>query len=95
MEAPCDAGPIRTCIGCRRRGPAAEMIRLRLDEGSLVVGPGPGRGASVHPASACLQAASRPGVLGRAFKRAVGPSDEILSKLVLVPTVTPLPDGHR
>jgi predicted RNA-binding protein YlxR (DUF448 family) len=86
--------PLRTCIGCRRRAPAAEMIRLRLDHGVLVTGPGPGRGASLHRTPKCVEAAARPGVLGRAFKRAVGLPSELLTQLVSVIGVTPSPDGH-
>jgi uncharacterized protein len=67
------AAVMRTCIGCRRVGPAAEMARLRIVDGQLAVGPGSGRGASLHRQAACLSAALRPGVFGRAFKRQVSP----------------------
>ena len=68
------AAPIRTCVGCRRRGPAADMLRLTIESGTVHVGThrkGSGRGASVHRDAACIEAARRPGVLARAFKRPV------------------------
>jgi predicted RNA-binding protein YlxR (DUF448 family) len=65
---------VRTCIGCRRRGPAAEMIRLRIEGGRVAIGHGPGRGASLHPRATCVAGAQRPGTAARAFKR---PVDEL------------------
>jgi predicted RNA-binding protein YlxR (DUF448 family) len=73
------AVPIRTCIGCRRREPAAEMVRLVVlspagDTAGRVELAGPsrsGRGASVHPRPACLETGLRPEVLSRAFKQKV------------------------
>src|SRR5262245_22700467 len=73
------AVPIRTCIGCRRREPAAEMVRLAVQmragepAASVVVADGArsGRGASVHPRPACLETGLRAEVLSRAFKQKV------------------------
>ena len=78
------AAPIRTCIGCRRRDAAAEMVRLRLRPGQQPGQPGEdgqvevvvgesstGRGASLHARPACLETGLRPDVLSRAFKRRV------------------------
>jgi len=80
------AVPIRTCVACRRRDAAAEMVRLRLRPGSqpesqsdsedrqfeVVVGEcSTGRGASLHAQPACLDKGLRPDVLSRAFKRRV------------------------
>ena len=64
---------VRTCIGCRQRDAAAEMVRLTLAGGRVVIaGPGrTGRGASVHPRPACLEIGLRPAVLARAFKQQV------------------------
>jgi predicted RNA-binding protein YlxR (DUF448 family) len=67
---------VRTCIGCRRRGPAADMARLALADGQVVVWTGgrrrpSGRGASVHPSPACIAQAVRSGAFGRAFKKSV------------------------
>ena len=69
------APSIRTCVGCRQRGPATEMVRLRVegDGRVMIAGPGAprGRGASVHARPACIAGALKPGVLGRAFKRSI------------------------
>jgi len=65
---------VRICVGCRRRGPAGDMLRLTVTSGTVGAGThrkGSGRGASVHRDPACLQAARQPGVLARAFKRPV------------------------
>ncbi len=67
------SAPIRTCIGCRRRDAAAEMVRLAIADGHVsVAGRSPsGRGASVHARPGCLETALRPDVLARAFKQRV------------------------
>jgi len=63
--------PMRTCIGCRRRSAAPDLVRISLDEdGTLRLGPGPGRGAWLCGAPrtiGCLDAAVR----RRAFERAL------------------------
>ena len=63
----------RTCIGCRGRADATELIRIVVDADS----PGDlrvdrrrrlaGGGAHLHPTEACLEAAKR----RRAFSRAL------------------------
>ena len=65
-------GPVRTCIGCRRRAPAAELVRLRLEAGRIVIEGGIGRGASIHALASCLERASKSGAFARAFKRSAG-----------------------
>ncbi|HEY5090214.1 MAG TPA: YlxR family protein [Polyangia bacterium] len=63
---------IRTCVGCRQRGPAAEMVRLRLQDGQIAIAPSgavAGRGASIHPRALCVAGALKPGAFARAFKR--------------------------
>jgi predicted RNA-binding protein YlxR (DUF448 family) len=69
------SGPVRTCVGCRKRELAAELLRVA----AVVDGNGncagtvdptgnlPGRGAWLHPREQCLQAAIR----RRAFVRAL------------------------
>jgi predicted RNA-binding protein YlxR (DUF448 family) len=68
-------GPVRTCIGCRKRELAVELLRV------VAVGDGngeyavtvdaarklPGRGAWLHPDEECVHAAIR----RRAFARAL------------------------
>ena len=48
------ASPIRTCIGCRRRGPAAELVRLRRRTGCAPRGRG---GARRFIRAACVEQA--------------------------------------
>ena len=71
---------MRTCIGCRKRGLAVELLRMvAVDSGN---GPGndqvavtvdaakrmPGRGAWLHPDPDCLAAAVRRRAFGRALR---------------------------
>lgn len=63
------------CIGCRERSPKRELLRVTLGadaDGPPVVvpdpaGTAPGRGAHLHPVTACLELAER----RRAFARAL------------------------
>lgn len=67
--------PIRTCVGCRGRGPAGDLIRFVLVDGCVVPGATrPGRGAWLHPTPDCAQAAERRRAWGRALRTA-GPVD--------------------
>jgi uncharacterized protein len=66
--------PVRTCVGCRQRAPAAELLRVVVapdSTGHLVVPDPrrrmPGRGAWLHPTGACVELAVR----RRAFARAL------------------------
>ena len=67
--------PLRTCVGCRQRGPVSELLRvvavasadgfvLRPDSRRAL----PGRGAHVHPVSGCLESALRRRAFGRALR---------------------------
>ncbi|MFD0581931.1 YlxR family protein [Dactylosporangium darangshiense] len=70
------AAPVRTCIGCRKRASSSELLRFVAIE----CGPGqfravpdparrrPGRGAHLHPDSACLALAERRRAFGRALR---------------------------
>ena len=73
-------GPVRTCVGCRRRDQQTvllRVVRVAGDGGDLAVVDGhrslPGRGAWLHPDLQCLELAER----RRAFPRALrtGPLD--------------------
>ena len=67
--------PVRTCIGCRERAAKRELLRVVVGTGSdgrpAAVpdpdGTAPGRGAHLHPTSACFDLAVR----RRAFSRAL------------------------
>jgi predicted RNA-binding protein YlxR (DUF448 family) len=64
------SGPVRTCVGCRKRGSVNDLLRVVVVAGALVPDPRrvlPGRGASLHPTAECLRAAER----RRAFPRAL------------------------
>ena len=83
MTGLAEAGPIRTCIGCRGRAPAADLVRtvavtdpdgtvtVVLDERRRL----PGRGAWLHPRAQCLAAARKRGAFRRALRVAGGLSD--------------------
>nr|WP_217492276.1 YlxR family protein [Mycobacterium malmoense] len=68
-------GPVRTCVGCRRRELAVELLRVVAvsngnGEYAVVVDTRsslPGRGAWLHPVPQCVQQAIR----RRAFTRAL------------------------
>jgi predicted RNA-binding protein YlxR (DUF448 family) len=63
-------GPVRTCVGCRTRAPAPELLRVVARDGVVLPDEGgrePGRGAHLHPTVACLELAER----RRAFARAL------------------------
>jgi predicted RNA-binding protein YlxR (DUF448 family) len=63
-------GPVRTCVGCRTRAPAPELLRVVARDGAVVPDKGcrqPGRGAHLHPTVDCLELAER----RRAFPRAL------------------------
>ncbi|MCV7091301.1 YlxR family protein [Mycobacterium interjectum] len=75
-------GPVRTCVGCRKRELAAELLRVVAvstgngeyaaivdDRSSL-----PGRGAWLHPVPQCVQQAIRRRALTKAL-RITGPLD--------------------
>ncbi|MCW1960352.1 MAG: YlxR family protein [Mycobacterium sp.] len=69
-------GPVRTCIGCRKRELAVELLRVvavPTGNGQSVVtvdtaGSLPGRGAWLHPDNRCLSAAIRRRAFGRALR---------------------------
>jgi predicted RNA-binding protein YlxR (DUF448 family) len=74
-EAETKKGPVRTCVGCRRKALAAELFRVVLEPGGVVVGGNrrPGRGAWLcaaegGPSEDCLTRAIRTGALARALR---------------------------
>ncbi|MCB1291151.1 MAG: YlxR family protein, partial [Mycobacterium sp.] len=70
------SAPVRTCIGCRKRELAVELLRVvavTAGNGSSAVavdtaGSLPGRGAWLHPDHHCLAAAIRRRAFGRALR---------------------------
>ncbi|MGR6965546.1 YlxR family protein [Geodermatophilus sp. URMC 61] len=97
--------PVRTCVGCRKRAPVTDLLRVVARDGALVPDPRrrlPGRGASLHPTSECLHAAER----RRAFPRALrlpggggspveaGPLREHVLGAPVAPPGERVPDGR-
>jgi uncharacterized protein len=68
-------------VGCRRRAPAAELLRVVAQEGAVVPDPArrlPGRGAHLHPVVECLDLAER----RKAFPRALRVPPPLITGLV-------------
>lgn len=65
-----DAGPVRTCIGCRTKRPQHELIRIgRTSDGGVSVGfLGPGRGAYLCRKRVCIEAGLKNDRLRRALR---------------------------
>ena len=66
--------PVRTCVGCRKRAPVTELLRVVARSGALVPDPRrrlPGRGAALHPTPGCLHAAERRRAFARALRSSV------------------------
>ncbi|WP_310965130.1 YlxR family protein [Nocardioides terrisoli] len=67
---------MRTCVGCRKRVTKRELLRVTLGAdptGRPAVvpdpsGTAPGRGAHLHPTTACLELAERRRALPRALR---------------------------
>ncbi|WP_420123047.1 YlxR family protein [Nakamurella sp.] len=65
------SGPTRTCIGCRQKCRAVELLRVVAVAGVVTPDPRrrlPGRGAWLHPDPGCLDMAERRRAFGRAFR---------------------------
>lgn len=66
--------PVRTCVACRREGGKRDLVRfVRRPDGSVEVdrtGRMAGRGAYLHAAADCLEAARK----HRAIERTLGAS---------------------
>ncbi|WP_153409208.1 YlxR family protein [Nocardia macrotermitis] len=74
-SAPLRTGPVRTCIGCRERELAADLLRIVAQSSGteIAIVPDsrhrlPGRGAWLHPSSVCLSTAERRRSFGRALR---------------------------
>ena len=66
------AEPIRTCIGCRKRRPQGELVRISAQDGTPRVASGrreAGRGAYVCGLAACAKLALQKERLARALRK--------------------------
>ena len=82
------SGPVRTCVGCRTRAPAAELLRVVACDGLAVPDDAhrePGRGAHLHRSVDCLDQAERRRALPRAL-RVEGPLDLTRVRALLSPS---------
>ena len=93
-------GSVRTCIGCRERVAKSELLRVTAGsdvDGRPVVVPDPaatrrGRGAHLHPTTACFDLAVRRRAFGRALRSATGlDSAPVASYLASLGTTTDRP----
>ncbi|TDC68888.1 YlxR family protein [Micromonospora sp. KC606] len=89
------AQPERTCVGCRRRAPASELLRIVAvgDGADLSLRPDPtrrlpGRGANMHPDPACFAQAVRRRALGRALRLTGVPDHGAVAEYIDAPTTT-------
>ena len=73
-------GPVRTCVGCRKRAAKRELLRVTAgsdtDGRPAVVpdppGTAPGRGAHLHPVPECYELAVRRKAFARALRISAG-----------------------
>ena len=62
---------LRTCVACRVRAPRAQLIRVVVCDGQIVLDDRavlPGRGAWVHETAQCLKLAVERGSFSRSLK---------------------------
>lgn len=73
------AAPERTCVGCRRRRPQHELVRLHVRDGKVVPAqPGDeGRSAYLCPDEKCLTAAEKKRAFARAFRGPANPDPAV------------------
>ena len=79
-------GPVRTCVGCRRRELAVELLRVVVvidgngNQAATVDPAGnlPGRGAWLHPDQQCLREAIRRRAFGRALRITGSPDTSVV-----------------
>ncbi|WP_280827349.1 DUF448 domain-containing protein [Mycobacterium sp. OTB74] len=84
------AAPVRTCIGCRKRELAVDLLRVAAvcdRDGKCGVsvdsaGNLPGRGAWLHPDQQCLHAAIRRRAFARALRITGSPDTSAVEEFV-------------
>ena len=72
--------PVRSCIGCGRKAPQADLLRFVAKEGVLVAGAGePGRGAYTCRRLSCFERALARRAFNRTLRRNVRVEHELAS----------------
>jgi uncharacterized protein len=74
------SAPIRTCAGCGRKADQAELQRFHAEAGTLLSGPGPGRGVYTCRRLACFERARAQRAFDRVLRRTVS-VDPALARL--------------
>jgi predicted RNA-binding protein YlxR (DUF448 family) len=71
-------GPVRTCAGCGRKAPQAELVRFAAVDGQLVAGRElPGRGVYTCRRLACFERAESRRAFARVLRRTVSVRPEL------------------
>ena len=65
------AAPTRTCAGCGRKAPQAELVRFHAVQGRLTPGAGTGRGAYTCKRLACFERAAHRRAFNRTLRQTV------------------------
>ena len=70
--------PVRTCAGCGRKAPQAELVRFAARDGALVPGGGQlGRGVYTCRRLACFERAAERRAFARTLRRSVRVEPEL------------------
>ncbi|MBU6278930.1 MAG: YlxR family protein [Actinomycetales bacterium] len=78
-------GPVRTCVGCRARAAASELLRVVAGDVSVIPDPQhrlAGRGAYIHLQVGCLDLALRRRAWTRALRVAGALDDSLLRDML-------------
>jgi predicted RNA-binding protein YlxR (DUF448 family) len=67
--------PIRTCVACRTKRPASELLRVRKWQGTISADAPGGRGAWICPNEDCIVQAFQKRLLVRALRLESSPPD--------------------
>ncbi|MDX2355600.1 YlxR family protein [Dietzia sp. PP-33] len=81
------AGPVRTCVGCRRRDSDSRLLRIVHDPEAASLSPDPhrrahGRGAWVHRDERCIATALDRKAFIRSLRVAGNVSQDALSEMI-------------
>ena len=96
-------GPVRTCVGCRKRELAVELLRVVAvptgnGEYAVIVDTGtslPGRGAWLHPVPQCAQQAIRRRAFTKALRIAGSPDTSAVVEHIEFLGAPDLPGNRR